>query len=63
MKVDRRPDAFAEIGKEPLLEFDVTVREINGRSGIEPINPPVREAGLQAPSRLVRPGFAVAQPS
>ena len=30
---------------------------------VEPINPPVREAGLRAPSRLVRPGFAVAQPS
>jgi FO synthase len=30
---------------------------------VEPINPPVREAGLTAPSRLVRPGFAVAQPS
>ena len=30
---------------------------------VEPINPPVREAGLKAPSRLVRPGFAVAQPS
>jgi FO synthase len=29
---------------------------------IDPINPPVREAGLQAPSRLVRPGLAVAQP-
>jgi FO synthase len=29
---------------------------------IEPINPPVREAGLKAPPRLVRPGFAVAQP-
>jgi FO synthase len=29
---------------------------------IEPINPPVREAGLKAPSRLVRPGFAVARP-
>ena len=29
---------------------------------IEPVNPPVREAGLKAPSRLVRPGFAVAQP-
>jgi FO synthase len=30
---------------------------------VEPINPPVREAGLRAPSRLVRPGFAVAQSS
>jgi len=29
---------------------------------IDPVNPPVRESGLQAPSRLVRPGFAVAQP-
>ena len=29
---------------------------------VDPINPPVREAGLKAPSRLVRPGFAVAQP-
>jgi FO synthase len=27
---------------------------------LDPINPPVREAGLKAPSRLVRPGFAVA---
>jgi hypothetical protein len=24
----------------------------------EPLNPPVREAGLKAPPRLVRPGFA-----
>jgi FO synthase len=29
---------------------------------IDPVNPPVREAGLQAPSRLVRPALAVAQP-
>ncbi|MDX6465727.1 MAG: synthase [Gaiellaceae bacterium] len=29
---------------------------------LEPLNPPVREAVLKAPSRLVRPGFAVAQP-
>jgi FO synthase len=27
---------------------------------IEPLNPPVREAGLKAPSRLIRPGFATA---
>jgi FO synthase len=27
---------------------------------IEPINPPVRDAGLRAPSRLIRPGFAAA---
>jgi FO synthase len=26
----------------------------------EPVNPPVRDAGLQAPPRLVRPGFATA---
>jgi FO synthase len=26
----------------------------------EPLNPPVREAGLKAPSRLVRPGLAAA---
>ena len=26
----------------------------------EPLNPPVRDAGLKAPSRLVRPGFATA---
>ncbi len=26
----------------------------------EPINPPAREAGLKAPPRLVRPGFAAA---
>ena len=26
----------------------------------EPSNPPVRDAGLKAPSRLVRPGFATA---
>jgi hypothetical protein len=24
----------------------------------EPLNPPVRDAGLKAPPRLVRPGFA-----
>jgi FO synthase len=24
----------------------------------EPVNPPVRDAGLKAPPRLVRPGFA-----
>jgi FO synthase len=32
---------------------------------VEPDNPPVREAGLKAPSRLIRPGFAAAgaQPS
>jgi hypothetical protein len=28
--------------------------------GIEPINPSVRNAGLKAPSRLIRPGFAAA---
>jgi FO synthase len=27
---------------------------------VEPLNPPVKEAGLKAPSRLVRPGFAAA---
>jgi FO synthase len=27
---------------------------------VEPINPPVRDAGLKAPSRLVRPGLATA---
>ncbi|MCW2975527.1 MAG: Radical domain protein [Actinomycetia bacterium] len=27
---------------------------------VEPINPPVKEAGLKAPPRLVRPGFAAA---
>jgi FO synthase len=27
---------------------------------VEPVNPPVRDAGLKAPSRLVRPGFAAA---
>jgi FO synthase len=27
---------------------------------LDPVNPPVREAGLKAPSRLVRPGFATA---
>jgi FO synthase len=26
----------------------------------EPVNPPVRDAGLKAPARLVRPGFAAA---
>jgi len=26
----------------------------------EPLNPPVREAGLKAPPRLVRPGFRTA---
>ena len=25
---------------------------------VEPVNPPVKEAGLKAPSRLFRPGFA-----
>ena len=25
---------------------------------VEPVNPPVRDAGLKAPPRLVRPGFA-----
>ncbi len=25
---------------------------------VEPVNPPVRDAGLKAPSRLIRPGFA-----
>ena len=29
----------------------------------EPVNPPVREAGLRAPPRLVRPGFAAARAS
>ncbi len=28
---------------------------------VEPVNPPVRDAGLQAPPRLVRPGFAGAR--
>jgi FO synthase len=28
---------------------------------VEPVNPPVKDAGLKAPSRLVRPGFAVAR--
>jgi len=28
---------------------------------IEPLNPPVKDAGLKAPSRLVRPGFAAAR--
>jgi FO synthase len=28
---------------------------------VEPLNPPVKEAGLKAPSRLVRPGFAAAR--
>jgi FO synthase len=28
---------------------------------IEPVNPPVKDAGLKAPSRLVRPGFAAAR--
>ena len=28
---------------------------------LDPVNPPVRDAGLKAPSRLVRPGFAVAR--
>jgi FO synthase len=27
---------------------------------VEPLNPPVKEAGLKAPSQLVRPGFAAA---
>jgi FO synthase len=27
---------------------------------VEPLNPPVKEAGLKAPSRLIRPGFAAA---
>jgi len=27
----------------------------------EPVNPPVHDAGLKAPSRLVRPGFAAAR--
>jgi FO synthase len=27
----------------------------------EPLNPPVRDAGLKAPPRLVRPGFAAAR--
>jgi hypothetical protein len=26
----------------------------------EPVNPPVRDAGLHAPPRLVRPGFRAA---
>ena len=29
----------------------------------EPVNPPVRDAGLKAPPRLVRPGFAAARAS
>ena len=29
----------------------------------EPVNPPVRDAGLRAPPRLVRPGFAAARAS
>jgi hypothetical protein len=29
----------------------------------EPHNPPVRDAGLKAPPRLVRPGFAAARAS
>jgi FO synthase len=28
---------------------------------VEPVNPPVKDAGLRAPSRLVRPGFAAAR--
>jgi FO synthase len=28
---------------------------------VEPVNPPVRDAGLKAPPRLVRPGFAAAR--
>jgi FO synthase len=27
----------------------------------EPVNPPVRDAGLEAPPRLVRPGFVAAR--
>jgi FO synthase len=27
---------------------------------VEPVNPSVRDAGLKAPSRLIRPGFATA---
>lgn len=27
---------------------------------LEPINPPVKDAGLRAPRRLIRPGFATA---
>jgi FO synthase len=28
---------------------------------VEPVNPPVKDARLKAPSRLVRPGFAAAR--
>jgi hypothetical protein len=28
---------------------------------VEPVNPPVRDAGLKAPPRLVRPGFVAAR--
>jgi FO synthase len=68
MPPERMEALIRSCGRSPrqrtTLYADAPVERRNASFGAsplaEPLNPPVRDAGLKAPPRLVRPGFAAA---
>ena len=68
MPPERMEEAIRAAGREPrqrtTLYGDAPPERRRASFGapplVEPENPPVSDAGLRAPPRLVRPGFAAA---